>query len=249
MNILLIYPYCLDERIQKEDVQVPPIGLYYVGAVLKEHGYPCEILNLHDLGGAPERIQEILEAKSPDVIGFSVLQANRWGAVEIARLAKRIHPAATIVFGGVGATLLWDHFLRHFPEVDLCVLGEGEYAFLHAVQALETGERGAWEKIPGLAIRKGGRIFKTADPIRIGDLDQLPDPAVYFTFQHVTSSRGCPGNCAFCGSPPPLGSKGPFSLPRLFRHSIGATLSKRSPVLLLFRRHLHAPPRSCPGGL
>jgi len=216
LKILLIYPYCLEERVHEEDVEVPPIGLYYVGAMLREHQYDCEILNWHAVNKTPGVIRETLAEKAPDVIGFSVLHANRWGAIEIARIAKKVHPGVRIVFGGVGATLLWRHFLKHFKEVDLCVLGEGEYSFLKIVEAIEADDAKAIEKIPGVALRKGGTVVKTGDPVRITDLDQLPDPALWFTFQHVSSTRGCPGNCTFCGSPRLWGRKVKFHSPRYF---------------------------------
>ena len=122
MKILLIYPYCLEERVHEEDVQVPPIGLYSVGAVLKDNHYDCEILNWHQSDRTPGMIRETLAAKVPDVIGLSVLHANRWGAIEIARIAKQVNPSITVVFGGVGATFLWKHLLTHFKEIDFCVL-------------------------------------------------------------------------------------------------------------------------------
>jgi len=197
-------------------VEVPPIGLYYVGAVLREHHYDCEILNWHHINRTPELIREILSTKTPDVIGLSVLHANRWGAVEIARIAKGMNPGVTIVFGGVGATLLWEHLLRHFKEIDLCVLGEGEYPFLKVVEAIEAGNPKASEKIPGLALRKRGAVVKTGEPLRIRDLDHLPDPAAHFTYPHVTSTRGCPGNCTFCGSPRLWGRNVRFHSPEYF---------------------------------
>jgi anaerobic magnesium-protoporphyrin IX monomethyl ester cyclase len=216
LKIVLIYPYCLDERVHEEDVEVPPIGLYYVGAMLREHRYDCEILNWHAVDRTPELIRRTLAEKAPDVIGLSVLHANRWGAIEIARIAKQILPKVTIVFGGVGATLLWKHFLTHFKEIDFCVLGEGEYPFLKVIQAVEAQDLKAVEKIPGVALKKGGAVVKTGEPVRIRDLDHLPDPAVHFTFQHVSSTRGCPGNCTFCGSPRLWGRKVKFHSPRYF---------------------------------
>ena len=215
-KILLIYPYCLEERVHEEDVRVPPIGLYYVGAALRENHYNCEILNWHQVNRTPERIRETLVEKAPDVIGLSVLHANRWGAIEIARIAKEVDPSVTVVFGGVGATLLWEHFLLHFNEIDLCVLGEGEDAFLKVVQAIEDRDSGAIEKIAGIALRKGGTVVKTGEPVRIRDLDRLPDPATWFTYQHVTSTRGCQGNCTFCGSPRLWGRKVRFHSPGYF---------------------------------
>jgi len=216
LKILLIYPYCLEERIHEEDVKVPPIGLYYVGAVLRENHYDCEILNWHHINRTPELVRETLAAKAPDVIGFSVLHANRWGAIEIARIAKEIHPGVKIVFGGVGATLLWRHFLTHFDEVDFCVLGEGEYSFLKLVQALDADDLNAIEKIPGIAFKKRGAVVKSDEAVRVDHLDLLPDPSAHFTYQHVSSTRGCPGNCTFCGSPRLWGRKVNFHSPEYF---------------------------------
>jgi len=216
LKILLIYPCCLEERVHEEDVQVPPIGLYYVGAVLREHHYDCEILNWHTINNTPEGIRETLAAMAPDVIGLSVLHANRWGAIEIARIAKQVAPSATVVFGGVGATFLWEHLLTHFKEIDFCVLGEGERGFLSLIQSIERRDSGAIETIPGVALRKNGAVFKTKDPVPIRDLDRVPDPAAWFTYQHVTSTRGCPGNCTFCGSPRLWGRKARFHSPRYF---------------------------------
>jgi len=100
MKILLIYPYCLEDRLQEEDVSVVPIGVYYVAALLKEDDYDVEILNWYNINKAPERINQVLINKKPDIIGLSILHANRWGGIEIARIAKGIDPDVKIVFGG-----------------------------------------------------------------------------------------------------------------------------------------------------
>jgi hypothetical protein len=103
MKILLIYPYPLHDRSQEEDIKPVPIGLYYVGAVLKENNYDVEILNWYNIHKTPEKIGEVLSEKKPDVIGFSILNMNRWGGLEIAQIAKQINPEVKIVFGGVAA--------------------------------------------------------------------------------------------------------------------------------------------------
>ena len=207
MKILLIYPYWLEERVNTEDVVVPPIGMYYVGAVLKENNYDVEILNWCKINETPEKISEILLEKKPDVIGFSILQANRWGGIEIAIIAKQIDPEVKIVFGGVSATFLWEHFLTHFPEIDFVVMGEGEYTFLHLVRCLEKGEDEHIGNIRGIAFKKDGKVARTKPTEYIKDLDQLPVPAKYFEYQHLSLTRGCPGKCTFCGSPKFWGHK------------------------------------------
>ncbi len=202
MKILLIYPYFLENRVRtSEDVRAVPLGVYYVASVLKENQYDVEILNWHDINTTPHKISEVLKVQKPDVIGFSILHANRWGGIEIARIAKQIDPRVTIVFGGIGATFLWDHFLTHFREVDYVVIGEGEYTFLNLINFIESDRTQRLETINGIAFRKDGQAVRTQAAEAIGCLDDLPVPAKYFSYQHLSLTRGCAGKCNFCGSP------------------------------------------------
>ena len=226
MKIFLIYPYCLDERLQAEDIRVVPIGLYYIGALLKENKYDVEILNWHDINKTPHMIEEKFKEKKPDVIGFSIVHANRWGGIDIARIAKKILPEVKIVFGGIGTTFLWKHLLTHFKEIDFAVLGEGEYSFLKLMQCIEKKRCEGISEIKGIAFRKEKEILKTDDAEVIHDLDQLPMPAKYFDFQHLASSRGCPANCTFCGSPQFWGHKVRFHSPEYFVEQLKQLYSK-----------------------
>jgi radical SAM superfamily enzyme YgiQ (UPF0313 family) len=201
MKILLIYPYFIEERMHDEDIKAVPMGLYSVGAVLKENHYEAEILDWHEINRAPEKIKEALAEKKPDVIGFSVLHGNRWGAIDIARTAKQLNPKTQVVFGGIGATFLWEHLLSRFPEVDVVVLGEGEWTFLNLVRHFEKKQDQGLAQIRGIAYRENWKILKTPPPDPIKDLDSLPIPSRHFLYQHVSSSRGCAWNCSFCGSP------------------------------------------------
>jgi len=119
----------------------------------------------------------------------------------IAGIAKQINPRVKTVLGGVGATFLWEHFLTHFKDIDFVVIGEGEYPFLNLVKCIEAEDYEHIEEISGIAFRKGEEIVRTQEAEFIKELDALPVPAKYFTYQHVALTRGCPGNCAFCGSP------------------------------------------------
>ncbi len=216
MKILLVYPYCLEDRIHEEDVGAVPMGLFSIGALLRQEGYPVEVLNLSGLGRNPNRIREILAARRPRVVGFSVLNANRWGAIDIARMAKSLDPTVTVVFGGVAATHLWHHFLTHFPEVDFTVMGEGEIPFLHLIRHLEAGSPGDSGAVPGIGYQKDGRPVRTDPAEPIPDLDALPNPAQYYPYRHLSLTRGCPGRCTFCGSPDFWGRRVRFHSPGYF---------------------------------
>ena len=201
MKILLIYPYFLDNRILEDDIRVVPQGLFYIAALLESKGHEVALLDWHSIDKTPEIVEAELTRQQPDIIGFSILHANRWGGIDIARTARSLCPRATIVFGGVGATHLWRHLLSNFSEIDYIVLGEGELTFLELVNALSNEADVSIETIDGLALRKSGQPVKTNERAPVCDLDELPNPAKNFTFQHVALTRGCTHNCHFCGSP------------------------------------------------
>lgn len=201
MKILLIYPYFLDDRIQAEDIEAVPIGLYYIGALLKENSHDVAILNWHDMKGKNAEIEDKLKEEHPDLIGFSIVHANRWGAIDIARIAKRVIPGVKIVVGGVGATFLWRHLLKNFQEIDYIILGEGEFSLLRLISHLEEGRVDDLPSVKGLALRRKENYISTGHSEFIKNLDDLPMPSEHFTFQHVVSSRGCTSDCTFCGSP------------------------------------------------
>ena len=201
MKILLIYPYFLDNRILEDDIRVVPQGLFYIAALLESKGHEVTLLDWHNIDKTPENIEAEFIRQKPDIIGFSILHANRWGGIDIARTARRLCPRAAIVFGGVGATYLWHHLLSNFSEIDYIVLGEGEYTFMELVNALSDDSDISIETIDGLALRKSGQPVKTGERSLVCDLDELPNPADVYTYQHVALTRGCAHNCNFCGSP------------------------------------------------
>lgn len=220
MKILLIYPYFSEERINRDEISVIPIGLYSIAAFVKKNGYDVEILNWHDINRFPEKIKKTLIEKRPDIIGFSIMNANRWGGIDIARIAKGLDPDVKIVFGGIGATFLWEHILTHFPEIDYVVTGEGEYSFLNLIRSIKTRTGHRLDDIKGIAFRDQGKIIRTEDAQTISDLDELPIPAVYFNYNQISSSRGCANSCSFCGSPQFWGRRIRFRSPGHFVHEI-----------------------------
>jgi anaerobic magnesium-protoporphyrin IX monomethyl ester cyclase len=205
MNIVLIYPFFSIDRIHIENIEALPIGLHYLGALLQEQGHEVELLNWHDIKNKPHIIQEALLTLKPDLVGFSIFHANRWGGIQLAKIFKEHFPGVPIVFGGIGATFLDEHLLRHFPWIDIIVRGEGEITFPTLIRRIEAQK--TYRDLPGLTLRAGDTTQRNKDAERIEDLDALPMPAAHYTFHHLALSRGCPGKCTFCGSPKFWGPK------------------------------------------
>jgi anaerobic magnesium-protoporphyrin IX monomethyl ester cyclase len=199
VKILLIYPYTLEERIDATDAGVVPIGLWILAALLEKDGHDVEVLNWQCMKGEPKQMEFAVREKKPDLVGLSVFNANRWGGIEIARIVKKVDPGIRVVFGGPAPTFLWEHFLTRFPEIDYVVIGEGETSFPALVS--QTEEEGDPGNLKGIAYRTEGGVVRTEDAAPVADLDELPDPARFFAFQHLVSSRGCVGKCTYCGSP------------------------------------------------
>lgn len=221
MTILLINPGCLDPRITDEDALIVPMGLFYIAALLKENHINARVVNLAVEQNPIDHLRALILAEKPMILGFSVLNATRFSAMEAANLAKKIDPHITVVFGGPCATFLCDHFFSLCPDLDYVVKGEGEITFLELAQHIRSDTKNhhhmisphkigpdtiqpgsiGLHKIKGLAFSSAEGIVHTGDRYPIKDLDTLPIPGRYFDFNHVSLSRGCPGRCTFCGSP------------------------------------------------
>lgn len=228
MKVLFVNPSCLDPRVTDPDALQVPIGLYYLATGLLDQGWISGILNLAPAGpanpsakGSPKKAlnlftQSIMQEK-PDIIGFSVTSPTRINAMACADKARQILPDSLIVFGGPGATFMADFLFGACPALDVIVKGEGEFstgklvhaakkakdrfATIHQTQAIRKELAQDLDRIPGIVFRKGLNIHDTGQSELVKDLDTLSHPSRYFTYQHLSMSRGCPGRCTFCGSP------------------------------------------------
>ncbi len=210
MKLLFVNPACLDTRITDADATVVPVGLYYLAAQMLDAGFDAAILNLArtDVADPEAAFCAALQSRQPDLIGFSVTSPTRFSAMSLARTARKMLPQTVIVFGGPAPTFMADYFFSTCPALDFIVKGEGEHTCLALVQTLAGGTGTDSQTDPPDAGRIPGLVFRDKDTIKdtgpaplIQDLDQLVHPSLYFTFEYLAMSRGCPGACTFCGSP------------------------------------------------
>lgn len=181
-----------------------PLGLAYIAAVLREHGYRPSIVDLNISGMDPARVKSIIEAQDPALLGISTHTETYMGGLEFARLAKELKPDLAVVMGGAHSSVMSSEVIRE-ECVDYVVRGEGELAMLELADLVVRGA-GAAADIQGIAYKVDGIVNVTPDRPFIEDPDTLPFPArdllpiELYTFPGnlLTSRGGCPFNCDFC---------------------------------------------------
>jgi len=169
----------------------------------------------HGLSG-----DEIAERINPDtsIIGISCMFSHEWPLTRgIIALVRNRFPEAVIVAGGEHVTALPEFCLEDCPEVDLCVIGEGERTFVDVVEALSSDKSLA--SIPGVVGREKSGIVGGGQRARIRALDEIAEPrwelfplTAYLEKGYgfgvnrgrsmpVIATRGCPYQCTFCSNP------------------------------------------------
>ncbi len=193
---------------------LPSLGLLSLAAVCRRAGQQVALADAVaedlDTGQVLSRVL----AFRPDVAGISIPSPALFRAAALAEKIRERLPGVFLVAGGPHATALPEAFLSDFSAFDAAVLGEGEAAFPHLVEALAAGR--PLSEVPGLAFRENGFVKRSAPRPFMENLDDLPFPAwdllpgfpgafrpAALNFRalpaaHWVSSRGCAGRCSFC---------------------------------------------------
>jgi len=182
-------------------------GLAHISAVLKAAGHEVHLVNVCeklDAEVSPDRVALRIAQSRPDVVGLSIVTNQFPYACKLAR-ALRTRCAAPIVCGGSHATMAPEETISTRCFDFVCV-GEGEYAMLDLVEALERGAdttsiRNIWTLEDGAIKINPVRPFcdLTALPSRdyeLFDFQQMIDAKQGWV--GLMATRGCPFRCTYC---------------------------------------------------
>ncbi len=171
---------------------IPPIGLAYIAAVLRENGHEVSVIDA--AGEALDRFSEIpspmgtltLQGFSPDeivdriskdaqVVAFTHMFLHEWPTIRrICEKTRHRFSHAKIVLGGENTTAFWKRIFQETDAVDYCVLGEGEQTMLSLLKALESDPE---TELRGVVSKKKGPDQPVELSERITDIRSLPWPA------------------------------------------------------------------------
>ena len=229
MKVLLINPPQLFYPGSDPPAGNLPLGQMYIAAVLDKAGCKTEILDAFmtdssflkvgdvlEVGMPYGKIKEDIRKRKPDIVGIaSPFTSQAENAIRVGNIVKEIEPSILTVVGGPHVTAVPVEFLEEAKNIDIAVIGEGEYAMLDIAKFFEGTKK--ISDVQGIAYRKDGAITQNSPRPFIKSLDELPYPAYhlvdmeqylnpktieYRSFKEraisMITSRGCPFNCSFC---------------------------------------------------
>lgn len=210
----------------------PPLGLAYVASSIQQAGYPVKCVDA--IGEAPFKrlvlenpnflsyglsTPEIVERVGEcDVLGISSMFSHDWPlAKSIVQAVRKKNPHAVVIGGGEHFSAVPEFCLDDCPEMDICVMGEGEETAVDLLKSLNNGNH--LHDVPGIVFRHQGKPVRNQPRARIKNLESIPRPAWdLFPLENylanglgygvnpgrtvpILASRGCPFECTFCSSP------------------------------------------------
>lgn len=218
MKIILINPPLSSVTIKKIGPVVKnlfynsaPLGLCYLGAVLREDNHIVKIIDAPGEGLSINKVVEKVVRFNPEIVGLTTFTVSIYSCYQLAKEIKNRLRGRKIVVGGPHITSNPDDLLEH-REFDLAVIGEGEIIFKELVSAIEKGN--PVKNLRGLAYVLDDKLFFSPPREYISNLDILPFPARDLVPIHkykpqpndqkrlpklsMITSRGCPYSCIFC---------------------------------------------------
>ena len=207
---------------------MPPLGLTYLAAMLRQSGAEVQILDLMVTRYSPETVKRQIHEFQPQVVGATCSTLNYNIAARILKLCKKADPNVVTLIGGPHVSFTATDVVMNDPWIDVVARGESDQTLVELADTLRDGND--LSQVPGIAYRKNGTAVSTDPRPLIKDLDRLPFPARellplsrYRALGQpctVITSRGCPFGCIFCSAPKMFGRGVRFRDPSLVVNEI-----------------------------
>ena len=175
------------------------LGIGYIASALEKNGHKVDIYECSLQNIDVKSIIRILTSKEYNAIGFTTYYYN---IMQVYRISQKIKKYKDIFIftGGIFSSMNYQDVLKR-KSIDCCVLGEGEETVVKLMDCIN--EKADVNTVDGIAFIKKDKIIITNKRKCLIDLNRLMFPKrSYFFKDRVSSmvaSRGCNGNCSFCG--------------------------------------------------
>lgn len=189
-----------------------PLGVMHIYDALVSRGFS---VHLYDALVHTEPVEEVIRRFNPDYVGISLrniddvlIDVRETFYPALLEMTQRVKDAkdVPVFLGGSGYSLFPEQLLR-MSLADYGIQGEGEFAAVELLQALERGA--PIPSHPGILQRNpanAGRAQLAQCWVSDSSLTHFPeDVASYYlrksTMLNVQTQRGCPLHCTYCTYP------------------------------------------------
>lgn len=202
-----------------------PIGFLSTLTYLAKKGFKVRIANLaaNMLINPKFCVEDVIKGLEADIYGIDLhWLVHVQGAIEVAKIIKKIHPDKKVVLGGLSSTIFWKEILRNYKFIDFVLLGDTTEMPMKKLLENIIDNKRSIKSIPNIAWREAdGRIRGndiTFVPERIDEFSIdygtvikeslnrknffLSIPFAEFISEPigaVLSCKGCIYNCVTCG--------------------------------------------------
>ena len=196
-------------------------GMLHIASFLFKNGYRVQIWNVPELyrrGHSQKYLETCLKNCSPMVFGVELnwMHQSR-GAIETAKMVKKVTPDTPVIIGGTHATILAEEIVSRYSHcVDGVLKGEAELSFLDCVRRIEEGK--PFNEVSGMTRINRSKLINNPIKKIVEDIDEIPpyslkkatetnaeilghpDPKEYTPAINIC--RGpCPRQCIYCIGP------------------------------------------------
>jgi B12-binding domain/radical SAM domain protein len=209
-----LFPGALGSSVEQVQFNKVPIGMLSLAEYLDRHGYKVIVDNIGDrmINSVIFDVRKYLKKLSARVfaVGLSFQQHSQ-GALEMARMCKKLHPGSLVVMGGLTATRFHQEIIEKYEFVDAVIRAEAEKPFLQLLRSLEKNDRltdtlNLTYRTPDGEVRSTPLMQASAnlDEFEYTRFDLIQPRTSIFPVGaparwSLEVCRGCSYNCAICG--------------------------------------------------
>ena len=115
------------------------LGLGYLAAILEKNQYEVDVIDCQVLKLSADGFRSEIAKRNPSIVGITSTTLTYKSGLQMAKIAKEVHPNCITVMGGPHVTFWDDKALQECPELDVIVRREGEITLLELAQRVEAG--------------------------------------------------------------------------------------------------------------
>ena len=209
--------WCKGKRIA--GVTFPPVSQVQTSTVVKEAGHNVTFLDAAGEGIGIKEIKSKIKNFQALVMQTSTMTVKQDAG--ILKELKEANPDLMTIVNGSHPTFEPEHTVS-LEGIDVAVRRESEYIVRDLLNALDQ-KNNSWKKVKGIAYLDENKnpvvnefypMIQSLDDLPCPDRSMLPKNVEYFNpivkrlpYTTMYSSRGCPGMCTYCSSPPFYGNK------------------------------------------